>query len=468
MNKVVLKNFRIIDEASDFFGSLVVENGIIRTINSDADNISGEDFIIEGRNFPSSAVVMPAFFDLHAHFRDPGFPEKETLESASLAAVAGGFTTVICMANTMPVIDTIEKAREIKSRSDRLGFVDLYPVISLTKGMEGREISGIKDLPDVTDVDAVKLPLLLSEDGRDIADDDLFLAAMRQAKWLGIPVSCHCDFGETEVAAVRRVIEMGKKAGCHIHIAHVSAKESAALIRETKKKSSSDPDSGFRVTCEATPHHIGAAAEDARRMGEESFGRVNPPLQTMEDCREIITALNDGTIDAIATDHAPHTNEDKAAGAPGFTGLETAFAVCMTDLFPCLSHRDTETQRHRDEEGEMNNMETDTILSKHSPSSVPQCLRVRKMGGNLKSLQHISALMSANPARIAGLNDRGRIAAGMRADLIIADTQAVWKVEPEQFRSKGKCTPFAGRELHGKILMTLNKGNIVFGGNYIG
>jgi dihydroorotase len=217
--------------------------------------------------------------------------------------------------------------------------------------------------------------------------------------------------------AVRRAIELGKKAGCHIHIAHVSTKEAVEIIREAKKDSVSD--NVFSLTCEATPHHIGAAEEDARRMGAETYGRVNPPLRSEADRQTLISALGDSTIDAIATDHAPHSESGKASGMPGFTGLETAFAASLSNLTPGIG------------------------------------------------LRRLSALMSANPARILGLEDRGRIAKGLRADLVIADTGANLKVRPEKFRSRGKCGPFAGRELRGIILMTLNAGRIVFGGDVI-
>jgi dihydroorotase len=285
---------------------------------------------------------------------------------------------------------------------------------------------------------------MLSEDGKDITDEALFLKAMQEARRLGIPISCHCDFGgeEAEAAkrtgeprsvwsrieennATRRVIELGKQAGCHIHIAHVSTKEAAEMIRQAKSalpQVSPIPSrkSDFSLTSEATPLHISATEEDAHRLGDETFGRVNPPLRSEADRQAIIAAFLDGTIDAVATDHAPHTESDKAAGAPGFSGLETAFALCLAEL----------------------------------------------TGPGRMDLKRLSSLMSANPARILGLGagpeGRGRIAPNLRADLVIASIDTVWKVEPEKFKSKGKNTPFAGRELKGKILMTLNRGRVVF------
>ena len=440
MRRMVFKDFRIVDGTVDTFGSVMVEDGLIAQVVHGAERAPDAGVVINGGAFGSSAVLMPACIDLHAHFREPAFPETETafpaetIESASLAAAAGGYGTVVCMANTKPAIDTIAKARALRERSAALGLVDLYPALSLTKNMEGRELSGIRDAPAVDAAGSPRLPLLLSEDGRDIADDGLFLAAMREARRLGLPVSCHCDFGGPEAAAakaagrpraewsrieennaVRRAIALGRQAGCHVHIAHVSTKEAAALIREAKK---SPPPGGFTLTCEATPHHIAATEADARRMGAESYGRVNPPLRNEADRAAIIAAIGDGVIDAIATDHAPHCETDKARGAPGFTALETAFAASYTEL----------------------------------------------VRGKRIDLRRLSHLMSAAPAEILGLGDRGNIAPGLRADLVIADIGTAWNVDPARFKSRGKRGPFTGRELWGRILLTVNKGRIVFEG----
>jgi dihydroorotase len=335
----------------------------------------------------------------------------ETIESACLAAAAGGYGTVVCMANTVPVTDTLSQAISVKDRCNALGLVDVYPALSLSKGMEGRELTEYPDKPGII--------RLLSEDGKDIIDDGLFLAAMKESCRTGIPVSCHCDLGG-ENSATKRAIELGKKAGCHLHIAHISTKEAAAMIREAKKDNTD-------ITCEVTPHHIALTKETAAALGQESYGRVNPPLRSEEDREALIAAIVDGTIDAIATDHAPHTQADKKKGSPGFSGLETAFAVCYSTLV------------------------------------LPGFINLSKL----------SSLMSAAPARLLGLcgsgsldnKSQGLLASGKRADFAIIDLNETWTVKPAAFFSRGKNSPFAGLELSGKIKMTIAGGRIVFDQN---
>jgi len=424
--RITLKNFHLVDEETDALGSIIVQDGIISEVQTgdslSDEKISGSAMIIDGKSLSSFAklpVLMPAFVDLHAHFRDPGpggngtLP-SELLESACMAAVAGGFGTVVCMANTKPAIDTVEKAAALKKRSDVLGLIDLYPVMSLSKNMEGKELSEITAIPANG---SSYIPLMLSEDGKDPDNDDLFLAAMKEAKRSGIPVSCHCDLGGDENNAVRRAIELGKKAACRLHIAHVSTKKALQTIREAKLEFKAG---GFALSCEAMPHHLCLTEENADKLGAKTWGRVNPPLRSEEDRQALIQALKDGTVDAIATDHAPHSTADKEAGAPGFSGFETAFAALYTEL-------------------------------------------VR--GGAGIGLKRLSSLLSANPARLLGFGNspkRGLLLPGCTADLAILDTETAWVVEPEKFFSRGKNSPFAGRQLYGKILMTLQKGRVVF------
>jgi dihydroorotase len=419
--RIILKNFHLVDEETDALGSIIVQDGIIAEVQTGDslpdEKISGSAMIIDGKNLSSSdklPVLMPAFVDLHAHFRDPGHGANnalpsEVIESACMAAAAGGFGTVVCMANTKPAIDTVEKAASLKKRSDVLGLIDLYPVMSLSRNMEGKELSGITAIPASG---SSYIPLMLSEDGKDPDNDDLFLAAMKEAKRIGIPVSCHCDLGGDENDAVRRVIELGKKAGCRIHIAHVSTKDALQTIRDAKQE-------GFAISCEAMPHHLCLTEDDANKLGAKTWGRVNPPLRSKGDSQALINALKDGTVDAIATDHAPHSAADKEAGAPGFSGFETAFAALYTEL----------------------------------------------VRGGAIGLKRLSSLLSANPARLLDFGNspkRGLLLSGCAADLAIVDTEAVWVVEPEKFFSRGKNSPFAGRQLYGKILMTIIMGRVVF------
>ncbi|MDR3160218.1 MAG: dihydroorotase [Spirochaetaceae bacterium] len=481
MPRIILKNFRILDETTDVFGSAVLEDGLIRDILPGPAGPSSGGLVIDGSLWAPDGdlVLMPALVDLHAHFRDPGFPDKETLESAALAAVAGGYGTVVCMANTSPVIDTPEKAAALKERADRLGLIDLYPVISLTRGMEGRELSGITALPSPR-----YTPRLLSEDGKDVEDDGLFLEALSHARRLGLPVSCHCDAGGPPAAAakkagksravwsrleenhaVRRAIDLGMKAGAWIHIAHVSTAEAVELIRQTKAAGATPP---FTLTCEATPHHLALTEETARALGEESRGRVNPPLRTEADRQALAAGLLDGTIDAIATDHAPHTPEDKLAGAPGFSSL---------DLGPWGI-------------GGPGGPFSGAFMSSAEPTSGGSCLaaggsKARLPQTGTSMLQRISRWVSGAPARILGLGgeapsdggaaappftpvslqrspSRGRIAAGFRADLVLVRIGAAWTVDSRRFRSRGKNTPFEGRTLSGQILLTIHEGRIVY------
>jgi dihydroorotase len=431
LGSLLLHDFRLVDETLDMSGSVWIEQGIIREVFPQGTPVPEPlpplHQTIRGGG---SLVLMPALVDLHTHFRDPGYPEKETLESGCLAAVAGGYGTVVCMANTNPVIDSLSRSRVLKTRADTLGLVDLYPVLALTEGMEGAALSEIGRLKE--NEPGIRI---VSEDGKDILSDALFSQAFLAARSLGVPLSCHCDVGGPEAAEAKvqgksraywsrieenhgtqRALALAKQAQGRVHIAHVSTKEAVDLIRKAKTEPAQSGPYRFTLTAEVTPHHLCLTEERAHFLGEETFGRVNPPLRTEADRAALIQGLRDGTIDAIATDHAPHREEDKRQGAPGFTGLETSFALCHTEL-------------------------------------------ALRQGF---SLSRLSALMSAAPARILGLRDRGRIAPGFRGDLLIADPQLPWQIPGQGFRSRGKNSPYSGLSCTGRVLMTLFQGTVVY------
>ncbi len=378
-------------------------------------------------------VLTSAFVDLHAHFREPAlvgtaassegiaFP-SETIESGCMAARAGGYGAVVCMANTAPPTDTFAAARALKERAVALGIIELFPALSITKGMAGNELAEW-----ATNGDPPAAPFVVSEDGKDVYDDALSREALKAAAEQGALVSCHCDKGDEETAAskkagvaretwsrceeneaVERVLRLGAEAAAgasrplKLHIAHVSTQEAADMVRRVKQTGTKN----LRLSCEASPHHLALTEEAAARAGSESYGRVNPPLRREDDRFALINAVIDGTIDAIATDHAPHTESGKAAGSPGFSGLETAFSVCHTVLV---------------KEGHI-------------------------------SLKKLFSLMSAAPARILGLDGFGRVSPGFRACFAVIDPDERWIPDPTRFMSRGKNSLFAGKTLQGKVL----------------
>ncbi len=380
-------------------------------------------------------VVMPAFVDMHAHFRDPGLTQKEDLESGSRAAAAGGFGTLVLMPNTSPVISSQEAALANGRRGQEIGLAELFQSVSITRDFGGTDISHLEGLDR-------KIVPLITEDGHEVQDSAVMFEAMQIAAKKGIIVSCHCEdpflaaaarplrkaalerlaAGEKEEAArllakadellrlaedvaTDRNIALAARAGCHLHLCHVSTAHCLEAAVRAKK-------AGQELSLEVTPHHIGLTGEEMPGI----FNIVNPPLRAEEDRQALIEALIDGEADAVATDHAPHTEQDKRNGSPGFSGLETAFAVCFTNL-------------------------------------------VLDSGMDLRML---SARMSAAPARLLSLEDRGLLKKGCRADLVLLDTERTWTVRGEAFQSRGRFSPWEGSDLTGKVTATFHGGRMVW------
>ncbi|MBU5485383.1 dihydroorotase [Clostridium sp. MSJ-11] len=391
--ELLIKGARVVDWSQDFYGDVYIKDGIIDEIGKD---IKKDCKIINGQG----KVLMPAFIDLHVHFREPGFTYKEDIESGSRAAVRGGYTAVNLMANTNPVCSNMEIINGVLTKGREVNLVDIHQVASITKDFDGKTISHIDSLDDRVRI--------ISEDGKEVMNSNIMLNAMLKAKAKNITVMCHCENDElieentrlAENTMTWRNVTLAKYTGCPVHIAHVSTKEAMEYIIEGKK-------TGHKITCEVTPHHIA--------LTDEVNYRVNPPIRKKEDVKFLIDCIKEGLIDTISTDHAPHTLEDKLKGAPGISGIETSFSICYTKL-------------------------------------------VREEG---LSLNKLSELMSKNPSGIMGMN-KGEIKIGLEGDVVLVDIEKQCEIEVEKFMSKGRNTPFSGMKFYGEILKTIKSGRIVY------
>ncbi|MEG0181549.1 MAG: dihydroorotase [Peptostreptococcaceae bacterium] len=294
MNRLLIKNARIIDANKDFKSDLLVENGKISKIDSniDLENIK----VIDGENY----VLMPSFIDLHTHLRDPGLTHKEDLETGQKAALKGGFTVLCPMANTKPACDNKDVMEYILNKAEKLDLCDIKQVCAITKNLEGQEIIDIASMRKYTD--------LFSDDGYTLHNEEIMKEALKMSKELHFKVLTHC---QPEEIIVKRDLKLLKEVGGNLHICHISLKDTLDEIKKYKND-------GYKFTCEVGPHHI---------YGYGLEYKVNPSFAEKEDMKHLIQGIKDGYIDMIGTDHAPHTVEDKQNGAPGISNIEVAFQM---------------------------------------------------------------------------------------------------------------------------------------------
>ena len=422
---LLLKNGTIYDPKSREIreADILIKDGKIARIGMNlekelADSQQVQILDVAGRQ------IGPGLVDVHVHFRDPGFTYKEDIETGARAAARGGFTTVVLMANTKPAVDTVETLSYVLEKGKQTG-IKVETCATVTQGLQGKVLTDMRLLRE-------KGAAGFTDDGIPILEEGILRQAFAEAAKLGVPVSLHEEdpayitnngvnrgkaseyFGiggsdrKAEIALVERDTELALEAGAILNVQHISTREAVEIVRQAKKR-------GKRIHAEATPHHFSLTEEALIRYG--TLAKMNPPLRTEDDRKAILEGLKDGTIDIIATDHAPHSQEEKEKAlteAPsGITGLETAFSLAVTNLV---------------KPGELTLLE---VLDR----------------------------MSFGPANLYGF-DRGYLAEGAEADLIVFDTEET--VKYDQFFSKSSNTPFAGETLYGKIQYTICHGEIVY------
>jgi len=420
--KLLIKGGRVLDPANDIDGvmDILIKDNKIDEVK---ENIPEDGCTVIDA---SGKIVCPGFIDMHVHLREPGFEYKEDIASGTRAAAAGGFTTVCCMPNTDPVIDNAAIANFVKERAAKSGVVNVLPIGCITKQQAGSELSEMAELVAAGCV-------AVSDDGKPVKDAGIMRNAMEYAKMFDLPVLSHCEehslvldgqmhegyystlYGFKGIPAaaeelmVNREIILAELTGAHAHICHASTRGSMDLIRDAKAR-------GIDVTCEVTPHHLLLTDEIVGSYDTDT--KVNPPLRSEEHLSALLEGLQDGTVDCIATDHAPHHWESKDCeynlASNGISGLETAAAVIM-----------------------------DGLVSK-----------------GLLDIELMVELFTVGPADVLGI-DKGTLDIGADADITILDPKTTKVVDPAKFYSKGKNTPFKGRTLKGWPWMTIVNGKIV-------
>ena len=416
---ILLRGGEIVAGAQRTTGDILVRDGRIEAIRPGLPVPDGAAMIdLAGK------TVVPAFADVHVHFREPGFTAKETIRTGSMAAARGGYTAVCAMPNLDPVPDSPETLAIEQAAIDRDAVISVLPYCSITKGRKGLELVDFKALKDSC--------IAFSDDGSGVQDEAMMRSAMEAAAREDVIIAAHCEdnsllrggyihdgryaalhghkgiCSESEWGQIARDLELCEETGCHYHVCHISTKESVALIREAKAR-------GVNVTCETAPHYLVLCEDD---LQEDGRFKMNPPLRSAEDREALLEGLLDGTIDAIATDHAPHTAEEKSRGlagsAMGIVGLETSFPVLYTSL-----------------------------------------VRTGKI-----SLERLVEAMSTAPRRIFRIG--GALEPGMPADIAVLNLKNEFTIDSNTFLSKGRSTPFDGWRVRGRVLMTLKDGKAIY------
>ena len=430
MSELVVKGGHLIDPISGVDGALDVSivDGVIAEIGPSIQT-SGSDVLDV-----SGLVVTPGFVDLHVHLREPGREDEETIYSGCAAAALGGFTALQSMPNTDPVCDNAAVAEKIVAEAERVGLAHVVPAGSLTKNLDGKQMSPFGEM--LSSSAAVRM---FTDDGKGVQDARLLRRAMEYIRGFDAICAEHCDEAslseggqmnegevsdllglrgipaEAEEIALARDLKLSRLTGVRFHALHVSTAGSVELIRRAKLE-------GLRVTAEVTPHHL--TLTDAELTSFDTDFKVNPPLRSHADVEALRAGLLDGTIDAIATDHAPHSPEEKEAefelSPPGMLGLETALGVLIGELIP-----------------------------------------------DVLSLAQLVRLLSSSPARILGLEQHGSISLGAKANIAIFDPEEEWTVDPVAFASPSRNSPWKGRTLKGKVKHTIFDGRLVVKGSQL-